>query len=335
MSQGSERDAAASRRRAGRSRTDATIRREREHVDRILGRDAATSPAADVDETRRETDGRLSVERDGSDAGLAGLTEALAEEKASHSAADGALLTHQEFVAITSHDLRNDLSIVSVNAALLLRHAERHIPREEDHARIRSIQRSVAHMDRLVSDLLDLARIDVGKLEVKPEVQDAVQVIRESVESLRPVANAKSVSLRAVLPEARLPARLDPPRIHQVMANLLGNAIKFSPENGEVHVEARRTNRFVEVEVRDSGTGIAEDHLKVIFERYAKLESFQGSGLGLGLYIARWIVDAHGGRIWARSRVGEGSTFGFCLPRVAMQRGSGKSSSMASAGQPS
>ena len=233
-------------------------------------------------------------------------------------------------MAITSHDLRNDLSIVSVNAALLLRHAERHIPREEDHARIRSIQRSVAHTDRLVSDLLD-----VGKLEVKPEVQDVVQVIRESVESLRPVASAKSVSLRAVLPEARLPARLDPPRIHQVMAHLLGNAIKFSPENGEVRVEARRTNRFVEVEVRDSGSGIAEDHLKVIFERYAKLESFQGSGLGLGLYIARWIVDAHGGRIWARSRVGEGSTFGFCIPRVAIQRGSGKSSSVASAGQAS
>ena len=334
MSQGSEGDAAASRRRAGRIRTDATIRREREQVDRILGHIAATFPAGEVEETRRETDSRLSVERDRNDAGLAGLTEALAEERVSHSAVDGALLTHQEFVTITSQDLRNDLSVVSVNAALLLRHAERHIPREEDHACIRSIQRSVAHMDRLVSDLLDLSRIEVGKLEVNPEVQDAVQVIRESVESLRPVANAKSVSLRAVLPEARLPARIDPPRIHQVMANLLGNAIKFSPDNGEVRVEARRTNRFVEVEVRDSGSGIAEDHLKVIFERYAKLESFKGSGLGLGLYIARWIVDAHGGRIWARSRVGEGSTFGFCIPRAGIRRGTRRSSA-ASVGQPS
>ena len=335
MSQGSESRAAASGRKAGRRRTDATIRREREQVDRILGQGVATASAGGVDETRRDTDSRLSGERDQTDARLASLSAALAEEKTSHSAADGALLTHQEFVTTTSHDLRNDLSVVSINAALLQRHAEKHVPREEDRVCIRSIQRAVARIDHLISDLLDLARIDGGTLEVKPEVQDAVQVIRESVESLRPVANAKFVSLRAVLPETRLPARIDPQRIHQVMSNLLVNAIKFSPENGEIRVEARRNNRFVEVEVRDSGSGIPEGHLRVIFERYAQLKTFYGAGLGLGLYIARWIVDAHGGRIWARSRVGEGSTFGFCVPRAASQRGARRSSSAVAVGQPS
>ena len=119
------------------------------------------------------------------------------------------------------------------------------------------------------------------------------------------------------------------------MSNLLVNAIKFSPENGEIRVEARRNNRFVEVQVRDSGTVIPEGHLSVIFERYAQLKTFYGAGLGLGLYIARWIVDAHGGRIWARSRVGEGSTFGFCVPRAASQRGARMFSSAVAVGQPS
>jgi signal transduction histidine kinase len=332
MSRGSE-SAAAPGRKAGRRRTDATIRRKGEQVNSILGQGLDTSSAVDADDVRCDTDGRLSVEPGQTDAGLAGPSARLADKKTSHSA-DGALLTHQEFVTITSHDLRNDLSIVSTSAALLQRHAERHVPREEDRACIRSIQRAVERIDHLISDLLELARIDGGKLEVNPGVQDAVHVIRESVESFRPVANAKSVSLRAVLPETRLPARIDPPRIHQVMSNLIVNAIKFSPENGEIRVEARRNNRFVEVEVRDAGPGIPEDQLGVIFERYAQLKSFNGAGLGLGLYIARWIVDAHGGRIWARSSAGGGSTFGFCVPRAVIPRGT-RRSSVASVGQPS
>ncbi len=330
MSQRSEKRAAASGRKAGRSRTDAAIRREREQVD-STGEGVAAPSVGEVEESRRDTDSRLSIERSRTDANLAGLSDALAEENTSHTAADGALLTHQEFVTITSHDLRNDLSVVSVNAALLQRHAARHIPREEDHACIRSIQRAVAHMDHLISDLVDLARIDVGKLEVKPEVQDTVQVIREAVDLFRPVASAKSVALRAVLPDGRLAARIDPPRIQQVMANLLVNAIKFSPVNGEVRVEARRNNRFIEVEVLDSGKGIPENQLSIIFERYARLKSFNGAGLGLGLYIARWIVDAHGGRIWARSRVGGGSRFGFCIPRVPVPRGAASSSGSSAA----
>jgi signal transduction histidine kinase len=298
-----------------RRRTDTTIRRERIRSDRIIGGAFGTS-VIEKNQSRRDTDSRLSVERGHMDAGLDRLSKELAVERASHSASEGALLTHQEFVSITSHDLRSNLSVVSINAALLRRHAERHVPREVDEVCVRSIQRAVVQMDRLVSDLLDLARIDVGKLEVKPQVEDVVQVARESVEAFRPVAHAKSVTLRAVLPDARLPARIDAPRIHQVLSNLLVNAIKFSPENGEVEVKARRNNRFVLVEVSDTGTGIPEGQLKVIFERYAQLKTVNGEGLGLGLYIARWIVDAHEGRIWARNNLRGGSTFGFCVPRV-------------------
>jgi signal transduction histidine kinase len=322
----------SSSRKAGRLRTDATIRLERENVDKILDEGATSPSIGNVDGMRRDTDSRLSVERDQTDAGFEGLAATLSEEKASHSAANVALLTHQEFVTVISHDLRNDLSVAAVNAELLKRHAALHLPREDDLPSILSIQRAVAHMDHLVSDLLDLARIDGGKLDVRPEVRDAVEVVRESVETFRALAHAKSVSLRAVLPEARLPARIDANRIRQVMSNLLVNAIKFTPANGEVQVEARRNNRFVLVEVRDSGTGIPEGQLSVIFERYAQVNEFGGAGLGLGLYIARWIVDAHGGRIWARSRVGEGSTFGFCIPRAAGgRRASGSSSSAFSA----
>lgn len=266
---------------------------------------------------RRRTDSTILREMD---EGVA-LSATRAHEKPSHSEAN-ATLTPQEFAAITSHDLRNELSVVSVNAALLQSGAE---TRAGDGylVCVGNIQRAVAHMDHLVSDLLDLARIDVGKLKVNPQVQDVVQVTRESVEAFRAVAGTKSVSLRAVLPEARLPARIDPPRIHQVLSNLLVNAIRFSPEKSEVRVEAHCDNRFITVEVCDSGTGIPAGQLKVIFERYAQLNShgqgagFRGEGLGLGLYIARWIVDAHGGRIWARNNAGGGTTFGFCVPRAS------------------
>ena len=251
------------------------------------------------------------------------LAAQLGRERAAHAAADGALVTQQGFVALTGHDLKNDLSVVSVNAMLLESRIGTNALRQEDLASLRAIQRAVAHMDHLVSDLLDLARIDVGKLSVNPEVGDVARVTRESVESFRAVAEAKSVSLRAVLPEARLAARIDPPRIHQVLSNLLVNAIKFSPESGEVRVEARLDDCFVLIEVRDSGPGIPEGQLKTIFERYAQVGTSKGngngsdSGLGLGLYIARWIVDAHGGRIWARNNDGAGSTFGFCVPAAA------------------
>lgn len=320
------------RRAEDRRRTDTTIRRERIRSDSVFGANLGAA-LEEKNESRRDTDSRLSLERGRTDAGLDRLSQELAVERASHSASEGALVTHQEFVSITSHDLRNNLSVVSINAALLRRHAERHVPREEDDACVRSIQRAVAQMDRLVSDLLDLARIDVGKLEVKPEAEDVVQVARESVEAFRAVAHAKSVSLRALLPDTRLPARIDPPRIHQVLSNLLVNAIRFSPENGEVRVEAKRNNRFVLVEVSDTGPGIPEGQLKVIFERYAQLKTENGEGLGLGLYIARWIVNAHEGRIWARNNLLGGSTFGFCVPRV--MQGARKSSFRASAARPS
>ena len=295
---------------ADRRRTDTTIRRERKRSE------SGGSSVEQTNDSRRDTDNPLSLERGHMDSGLENLSAQLVAERASHSASDGALMTHKEFVAITSHDLRSNLAIVSVNAALLRRHAEKHVPREEDEVCVRSIQRAVTQMDRLVCDLLDLARIEVGKLAVNPEVDDVVRVARESVEAFRPLAHAKSISLRAILPEARLPARIDPPRIQQVLTNLLVNAIKFSPADGEVRVEAKRNNRFVLVEVSDTGPGIPEGQLKVIFERYAQLKNVNGEGLGLGLYIARWIVDAHGGRIWARNNLGGGSTFGFCVPRV-------------------
>ena len=307
----SEIRSAAPTRSTRRRRTDSTILRESEKSDHVFGEGGG-----------RAAEGRLPDGREPMDEGVAALSATRAHEKTSHSEAN-ATLTPQEFAAITSHDLRNELSVVSVNAALLQSGAG---TRAGDGylVCVGNIQRAVAHMDHLVSDLLDLARIDVGKLKVNPQVEDVVRVTRESVESFRAVAGTKSVSLRAVLPQAQLPARIDPPRIHQVLSNLLVNAIRFSPEKSEVRVEAHCDNRFITVEVCDSGTGIPAGQLKVIFERYAQLKNspgrgagVRGEGLGLGLYIARWIVDAHGGRIWARNNADGGTTFGFCVPRAS------------------
>jgi signal transduction histidine kinase len=278
--------------------------------DNVVGQGVGGFLRKEVDDAPHDINPRLASERTGPALADPSVTETTGSRKQP----EFPVLTPQEFVAMTGHDLRNDLAVLSINAALLQKNAERNALRENDHPFLRNMNRILAHMDHLVSDLLELTRIDTGKLEIRPKYGDAAQVIRESVESFHPIALAKSVELRAAIPDSELPARIDARRIHQVMSNLLANAIKFTPTPGRVHVVARRDDGFVVVEVHDSGTGIPAGQLDVIFERYAQLKDLHGEGLGLGLYIARWIVEAHGGKIWARSRAGGGSTFGFCVP---------------------
>jgi signal transduction histidine kinase len=168
-------------------------------------------------------------------------------------------------------------------------------------------------MARLISDLLDFRSFEDGQLRVSAERHDLKAEIRRAVEDFRVLARSKSLSLDADLPDEAAIAKFDPARIHQVLSNLLDNALKFTPPGGSIRVRVRRSGPEYIVAVEDTGIGIPEEALTSIFERFERLGADR-TGLGLGLYISSWIVEAHGGRMWAESELGVGSTFYFTLP---------------------
>ena len=169
-------------------------------------------------------------------------------------------------------------------------------------------------MQRIISDLLDLAAIQAGKLSVQMEAGDARTPIGEAVESSRSASAQRSISLESDLGPDPLAARFDRGRIVQVASNLIENALKFTPAGGRISVEARKTNEGVEIRVRDTGSGLTPEEISVIFDRFRQVEKRGRRGLGLGLHISRSIIESHGGRIWAESVPGEGSAFVFVLP---------------------
>jgi signal transduction histidine kinase len=169
-------------------------------------------------------------------------------------------------------------------------------------------------MNRLIGDLLDVTSIEAGRLTVVPEVHDAKALVRESLEAFQPAASAKGLSLHSTSPDSSLPATFDHDRILQVLANLVSNAIKFTGDGGSISIGLEPDGDEVRFSVSDTGTGIASDHLRVIFERFWQVTQGDRRGLGLGLFISKCLVEAHGGRIWAESEIGKGSTFRFTLP---------------------
>jgi signal transduction histidine kinase len=147
---------------------------------------------------------------------------------------------------------------------------------------------------------------------LRPE--DAILLVRETVEAFQPAAAAKGISLDSDVARDSLLARFDHERILQVLANLLSNAIKFTPEGGRISIRVEPAQEEVRFSVTDTGPGITEESLGRIFERFWQVRASDKRGLGLGLYISKCIVEAHGGRIWAESKPGAGSSFFFTLP---------------------
>lgn len=241
---------------------------------------------------RTQTDEHLAVERAGADAELA---------------------TRDDVLGIVSHDLRALLHGIGMSAWVVLDAVGEDPAKARIRDEARRTQRFVARMDRLVGDLLDVVSIDAGKVRVAPAEDDAAKVVRETTEMFASLAAAEGIALTVAVSVDPLRAWLDRERILQVLANLIGNAIKFTDRGGSITVAARAVHDAVELSVRDTGRGIAPGRLPGIFERFAQASSDRG-GVGLGLYISRSIVEAHGGRLWVESQVGEGTTFTFTLP---------------------
>lgn len=225
--------------------------------------------------------------------------------------------SREDILAVVSHDLRNPLGVVIGGAALLLE-----MPTGDERRRrlVQAIQRAAQRMRRLIGDLLDASCLDGGRLSMEIARQPADQLVHDAVEmvshpppggrQLRFVADAEAVAGAAVV--------CDRDRILQVFSNLIGNAIDFTPDGGTIRIGARREGDDVVFYVADTGPGIAPEHLPHVFERFWQLRRAPGprKGLGLGLPIAQGIVETHGGRIWAESVEGTGSTFYFSLHAV-------------------
>lgn len=224
--------------------------------------------------------------------------------------AEKAITLRDEMVAVLSHDLKSPIQVLGLSIALL---EPRIAADAEAAATLARIQRSVSRMDELIHDLLDLAKIEAGRFEVKQTATTVSALIADALAMLTPIAEAKSVRLTWVGDgEARVVADAD--RVFQVFSNLIGNAIKFTPSGGMVTLDAISTDGWVRFAVRDTGPGIVASELANIFDRYWQARRVQSAGSGLGLYIAKGIVEAHGGRIWAESEVAAGATFFFTLP---------------------
>jgi two-component system sensor histidine kinase/response regulator len=229
--------------------------------------------------------------------------------------AQRATCAREDVVAVVAHDLRTPLTTILMTARFL------EGPARDDPflapAKLGGrIFRAASRMEALIKDLLDLAAIDAGQLAVDQQPIKVQPLAAEAIEMMLPLATGKDLRLSASLENADVLLSCDRGRVLQVFANLIGNAVKFTLSGGEITVLGRVDNAAYRFTVQDSGPGIAADQLPHIFDRYWQGRSTDRRGVGLGLSIAAGIVTMHGGRIWASSELGKGSSFHFTLPRV-------------------
>jgi signal transduction histidine kinase len=251
---------------------------------------------------------------------LAQMCSVALENARLYKAAQDATRARDDLVAIVSHDLRNPVHTINMAAAFLLEIAPPVDRRVTSRRQLEAIQRAAQRANRLISDLLDVAKIQAGGLAVELATVEVSSLVQEAFESATPLATAKKLTLDRTVDE-NLPAiAADRDRVLQVLGNLLGNAIKFTPAGGRVTVRAQHDGVECRFSVCDTGPGIPPEHVPHVFDRYWQAKSTAKLGTGLGLSIAKGIVEAHAGRIWVESEPGRGASFIFTLPCAEQQR---------------
>jgi signal transduction histidine kinase len=284
-----------------------TIALDREIEDQALRDERAAADRS----VRRERDAKtrlltrlLPLERDATDQYL--LTE--------RARSDDALATRDDFLGMVSHDLRDLLNGVVVSSQFLAQKLEKHSDSVQLLIETARIERYGARMNRLIGDLVDVASIDSGKLAMHAVPGDVSLVVVEAVDALQVSALAKGISLEVENTQGPCAADFDHDRLLQVLANLIANSIKFTPKGGSIRVHCKSVGEAFEFCVEDTGEGIPIAMLEAVFERFWQVGKNDRRGLGLGLYISRCIVEAHGGTIRAESIPGMGTRMFFTLP---------------------
>ncbi len=222
-----------------------------------------------------------------------------------------------DMIGIVSHDLRNPVNAVKMLAGVML-DRERHEPLSSEMVDYATIIRQAAEqMDALIRDLLDVTRVEAGRLQVDAQRENTEEMLSDALRTLAPVAHEKSIRLRLTAPDEMPAVMADRERFAQALSNLVGNAVKFSPAGADIVVVVEVHETELLFSVGDSGRGMTAQQLTHAFDRFWQSSRTDRQGAGLGLAIAKGIIEAHGGRIWAESRPDEGSTFYFTLPRPA------------------
>ena len=222
-----------------------------------------------------------------------------------------------------SHDLRTPLAVIRESASLLLFDGNSTRFSKKEYKLISIIEEECERLINSVNTILDISRMDAGMTDYNMEKYNLFHLIERSVSNIRPIAESKGINLEVNIGGRLPPVNIDGERIGQALGNLLDNAMKFTTQGGKVTVAAtlkdtdasyhflNNKKEFVEVSVSDTGCGIPKENIKEIFDKFKMLH---GKGTGLGLYIARHIINAHGGDIWVKSEQGRGSTFSFTVP---------------------
>jgi signal transduction histidine kinase len=237
----------------------------------------------------------------------------MTETRAAEDSLRQAVQARDEVLAVVSHDLRNPVGTIFTAASLLL---SLEPPPEKRREHLLAVKRSAERMNRLIQDLLDVARLEAGGMPVHPSDFDPASLLQEVVETQRPGAHQRGVSLEVRVEPGLSSGWGDRHRVVQILTNLLENAIRETPDGGQVTVgtekgEAGEGLRFF---VRDTGSGIPPSDQERLFDRFWQVSRKDKGGAGLGLSIVKGLVEAHGGEVWLESAAGKGSTFWFSLP---------------------
>ncbi len=222
-----------------------------------------------------------------------------------------------EFISAVSHELRTPLTSIKGYASILLTGKLGKVP---DNLRIRleKINRHSDELTHLVNDLLDIARIESGRMEMKKEKQDIKNMVAGVADLLSAQLKDKQIEFLIQIPPDAQMALIDHSQINRVFINIIGNAIKFTPEKGKITVMASSSDDRIKVDITDSGCGIPEKAQEAIFEEFYRVDNTinqEVKGTGLGLPLVKHIIEAHKGKIWVSSKAGRGSTFSFTLPK--------------------
>ncbi len=224
-----------------------------------------------------------------------------------------------EFISNTSHELRTPLHSIQGFTKLMMQGKVPDPKTQKEFLTI--IDKQSEQLGQMIDDLLDMSRIESGRFQIQKRRLSIKGIIHNALESFHSPANEKGIVISEDIPAILPKVEVDKKRLNQVMANLLSNAIKFSPGGGDILVKAEDRDNWLLVQVADHGIGIPKEAIPRLFERFYRVEDLDSAGgAGLGLHIAKQIIQTHGGRIWVESEFGKGSTFYFTLPKLPRKR---------------